>query len=673
MKNKKFSISLKIALLVMVVSFLGVGIISYFSYSQAKKLFIQNTASSIARNVNQYTKEIENDMDKFKYNIKILSFNPSMKGFFRAYLDPYKYDEKTNRTFLDFKSDLITIMSLMMKQNPAYYQIRILNNNGDEIIKLEKNNDNIIQIPNNKLQNKKHREYFNKAIHKEGGIYISNIDLNKEFNKLEFPIRPTIRIAKAIYINHKKVGIIVINANVKKLFNFNKLKRNDIQTYISNENGDYILNFKAPVKEFGFEFGRDYKIYNDFPILKSLYNSDKDVLSEISKQNIIEARKVFLTKHHYILITRIAPVELFKQNANDYLNKLIIFIVIIVIFITFITTISVKQLTKPIEELTLIAKKIAKSKGERKYNININTNDEIGELAKAFQVMLKSLEDSKQEIKRFAFHLEEEVAKKTEELKKVNENLQHIVEEKVKEVRDKEKLLLQQSKMAAMGEMIGAISHQWRQPLNSLALNIQLLEDLYEDGVLDEKEIKKFVNKNMQTIEFMSQTIDDFRNFFRKDKEMSEFNLKDIIMKTISLQKAQFNDHNIEIELDLDEIYIFGYKNEFMQVILNLLSNAKDAIEEKKLQNPNFVGKIYVSCKKDKYNNIIITIKDNAGGISEEIKDRIFEPYFTTKEEGKGTGIGLYMVKEILERMNGKIEVENDNEGAKFIIKLKGK
>ena len=216
-----------------------------------------------------------------------------------------------------------------------------------------------------------------------------------------------------------------------------------------------------------------------------------------------------------------------------------------------------------------------------------------------------------------------------------------------------------------MGEMIGAIAHQWRQPLNALAINIQLLEDLYEDGTLDNKMLKELVQKNMETIQFMSNTIDDFRNFFRKDKEKVEFDIKEAIEKTIELQKAQLSNHNIKVITNLEPIKFKGYKNEFMQAILNLISNAKDVIIER-----NKEGVIRISSKKDQ-DKIVIEIEDNGGGIPEDIIDRIFEPYFTTKEEGKGTGMGLYMVREIIHRMNGKISVTNTKEGAKFIIILK--
>jgi len=139
----------------------------------------------------------------------------------------------------------------------------------------------------------------------------------------------------------------------------------------------------------------------------------------------------------------------------------------------------------------------------------------------------------------------------------------------------------------------------------------------------------------------------------------------------LNLQKAQLKDHNINIETDLESIKIKGYKNEFMQAILNIISNAKDAIEERRKEG-DFEGIIKIKAYK-KGKEVVIEIEDNGIGISDDIKERIFEPYFTTKEEGKGTGMGLYMVKEIIERMDGTIEAENINNGAKFIIRLKEK
>ena len=229
---------------------------------------------------------------------------------------------------------------------------------------------------------------------------------------------------------------------------------------------------------------------------------------------------------------------------------------------------------------------------------------------------------------------------------------------------------MQQSKLADMGEMIGAIAHQWRQPLNVLALNIQMLEDMAEEGTLDVHTVEQFVEKNMKTIQFMSRTIDDFRNFYRSQNEKERFNLKEAVEATLNLQRAQLEARNIEIETDLEDVWVEGWRNDLMQVILNLISNARDAIEKRAAEEKDFQGKIRIICKREG-NRAIIRIIDNGGGIPEEIRERIFEPYFTTKEVGKGTGLGLHMARRIVEeKMGGTIRIKNVEGGAMFEIVL---
>jgi signal transduction histidine kinase len=252
-------------------------------------------------------------------------------------------------------------------------------------------------------------------------------------------------------------------------------------------------------------------------------------------------------------------------------------------------------------------------------------------------------------------------SKKIEEL---NRSLEEKIKKTIEENRKKEQLLFQQSKMAAMGEMIGAIAHQWRQPLNSLAIRIQLLVDDFEDRKIDENYLLEFEKDTMETIQFMSKTIDDFRNFFSQEKEKRRFIIKEEIEEIVKLLNRQLETHNIKIETSMDNSSIEGYPSEFKQVILNLLNNSKDAIIQKGLKE----GIIKIVVKDAK-----IEISDNGGGIPKEIRDRVFEPYFTTKE--KGTGIGLYMSKIIIEEhMNGKLYFkDNDMNGTTFVIEFNKK
>ncbi len=231
----------------------------------------------------------------------------------------------------------------------------------------------------------------------------------------------------------------------------------------------------------------------------------------------------------------------------------------------------------------------------------------------------------------------------------------------VKSLR-KDKYIQEQNKLAAMGEMVGAIAHQWRQPLNSLNINIQNLDDDYDDGLINREFIDTFIDKQSATIKFMSKTIDDFRNFFRVDKIKEEFSIKEAIQSTINIQSAQLATHNINIEIIGNDFIFNGLKSEFQQVILNLITNAKDELVDRDIHSPTI--KIIITDK-------MIRVLDNAGGIPQNIISRIFEPYFTTKEQGKGTGMGLYMSKMIIEtNMNGKFSVKNIDNGAEFAIKL---
>ncbi len=221
--------------------------------------------------------------------------------------------------------------------------------------------------------------------------------------------------------------------------------------------------------------------------------------------------------------------------------------------------------------------------------------------------------------------------------------------------------LQHQSKLAQMGEMIGAIAHQWRQPLNAISTSIQNLKYDYQDGYLqDKKFIHKFIETNKTTIKFMSKTIDDFRSFFRVDKQKYHFQIKEATQSVINMQSTQLSNNGIIISLDGDDFSFYGFPGEYQQVILNIINNAKDALIDK--TTARLLIKITIQDKK-------IMIKDNAGGIPKHIINRIFEPYFTTKEQGKGTGMGLYMSKMIVEdNMGGKLTVYNEQDGACFCI-----
>jgi len=251
-------------------------------------------------------------------------------------------------------------------------------------------------------------------------------------------------------------------------------------------------------------------------------------------------------------------------------------------------------------------------------------------------------------------------------LKELNDSLEQRVREESAKNREKDHLLIQQSRFAAMGEMIGNIAHQWRQPLNTLGLILANIEDAHNYNELTGEYLAKQVYGGRQLIQKMSTTIDDFRNFFRPHKEVEKFSVTNAIKDAISLVSASFSNNNIDIAFEAcTDVFIMGFSNEFSQVLINLFANAKDAI----LQNQVAKGKVRVKLNLDGQ-NVVITIADNGGGIPESILDKVFEPYFSTKE--LGTGIGLYMSKMIIENsMDGHISACNQGNGAEFAIRCR--
>lgn len=237
----------------------------------------------------------------------------------------------------------------------------------------------------------------------------------------------------------------------------------------------------------------------------------------------------------------------------------------------------------------------------------------------------------------------------------------------VEELRQKDQLLMQQSRQAAMGEMIGNIAHQWRQPLNALGLLIQELSLSHEMGEFSKEHLDASVKKIMQILFHMSQTIDDFRNFFRPDKEKMQFLVNQVLAKTVSLIEGSFKEQRISIEVDAEEgLLINGYPNEYSQVLLNILLNARDAFLEHKVATPRLVVRLFAENGRT-----VVTVTDNAGGIAKNIIDKIFDPYFTTKTPAKGTGIGLFMSKTIIEKnMQGTLSARNSGAGTEFRIEV---
>ena len=258
-------------------------------------------------------------------------------------------------------------------------------------------------------------------------------------------------------------------------------------------------------------------------------------------------------------------------------------------------------------------------------------------------------------LKNLNLELKNAVKEKTKALQEINNQLEYKIKIAVEENIKKDRLLSQQQKMISMGQMIENIAHQWRQPLSLITTSLSAIKLKKQLNDLDDEYLIKSIDTVLNTSKYLSNTIDDFRYFFKPQKEKEEFLLKNCVDKTLELLKSAFFENKVSVVENIDEIKLLGYETELIQVLINILNNSKDA-----LLNVNENERVVFIDAKNENKKIVIKIVDNAGGINPEILEKVFEPYFTTKHQSQGTGIGLYMCQEIVyKHMNGRIDISN--------------
>lgn len=296
-----------------------------------------------------------------------------------------------------------------------------------------------------------------------------------------------------------------------------------------------------------------------------------------------------------------------------------------------------------------------------------NRLDEVGIIHNAIATMEERISSHTKELDEVNSSLEEKVELRTKELDELNKSLNEKVSLAVEELEQKSKLLLQQSRLAQMGEMISMIAHQWRQPLASISsvicdLTVRIQLNRYEEKIF----LEKFKDVDNYT-QYLSSTINDFRNFFEPTNEKKETTYQNIIDDTLKIVNESLNNKKIKINKSIksNNIYL-TYDNELKQVILNLIANAIDILIEKNIKDPEIILEVLAIDNKE-----VLRIIDNGGGIEKDILNKIFDPYFSTKKNLNGTGLGLYMSKIIIEEhCKGKLIAYNKGPGAVFEITL---
>jgi len=443
------------------------------------------------------------------------------------------------------------------------------------------------------------------------------------------------------YVFNTDRGLCILNVNLKEMLGYiNFIKKNEkFQIAIVDKEGNYIfctsnhIDKKKPFFESEI-YKKTVKTHKEFEYFE-FYNSKMEM------DNFFMYAK---NKRLNWIIFVIDESEALDDRLLMMIGWTVLFVLTIILFILFISEKFVKKILNPLEELVLKMETFANSRSTQKLNIDSE------------YIFFKKLSNSFNK-------MQDKILKREQELDDLNKTLEKRVQEEVEKNRLKDQQLINQSRLAQMGEMLSMIAHQWRQPLSAISslsgkiyINAKLKKLDYQTAIELSEKISMYT-------QHLSSTIDDFRNFFKGDKKKKRTTYSEIVEQVLMILEISIKNKNIELIKELkSEKEFYTYANEIKQVVLNLVKNAEDVLVERKIQNPRIIIR-----SKDN----VLTVEDNAGGIPEDIKDRIFDPYFSTKEKKDGTGLGLYMSKIIIkDHCGGNLTAENSKEGAIFKIEL---
>ena len=469
---------------------------------------------------------------------------------------------------------------------------------------------------------------------------------------IEEKLTQTIDTLDISFFEHKE-----LNNEISQMWSNYKLLIQTTKVYLKNdfEEGAYINITTSSKEQFDRLMNRLLDIQSD-----SVDNAKNSYTNAVSKSKQLKIKIVV-----YILVILMFAIVVGWMVSNNIIK-------------------SINMVQEGLSEFFMYLN----HKKNKANKIVINTNDEFAQMAKSInqnveliqdnieknEIMIKDATKVLQNIK--SGNLGTRLTKDSNsdalnELKvmmnNMIDNLEFKIQDEISKRLEQEQMLIQQSKLAAMGEMIGNIAHQWRQPLAQISAIFMNMKVKHQFNDFNKEYLEEKVNEANTLTAYMSQTISDFQNFFNPQASKECFSIEKACRDAYFIVASSLTYHNINITFKVTEdTNVYGYKNEYSQVILNILSNAKDVLLERKIENPSIDIEI-----KSGDTFAIVKIEDNGGGIAENILDKIFEPYFTTRHKKQGTGIGLYMSKNIIERnMNGFINVKNINKGACFTIKV---
>ena len=562
---------------------------------------------------------VQNQLIKSKNDIAIKNYKKDLENL-KHTLDLILSKAKNTLTVISIAKLNDSNVLNRFQNRFEYYMTNIDEISSMKYISL--NGKELIHVSNKRLFNKVDtKSYLDENIFKvalTNDFFIGDVYFSQNNEMM-------IKLSKSVLdVNSNKiVGVMIIEVSMSS-----------IQDLMS----DKLVDFDAVILMNKNTNSAIYKSSMAQNISNEIFLTQNDEISNIviNKNKYLVASIDYINGHLNMKFSLLIKESNLFIDINKTLNKNLQFLLIIIIISSFIMFFILRYMLKPLNILIYDIKKLSNDISSS-FSSKQEFSDEIGE------------------IKYYFYHFVELVKEDKKRISDFNKLLKIKIKDEVKKNQLSQELLMQQSKMASMGEMLESIAHQWRQPLSIITTSSTGMKLEKEYDLLTDKQFYLSCDSITNSANHLSQTIDDFRSFFKQEKTKKAFNLKDVYQHTLNLLISKFKNKDIEIIENIEELSVIGFGNELVQVYMNILNNSRDELEIKDQKRLIFID-IY---QENEY--AVIKIKDNAGGVPDDIINDIFEPHFTTKGERDGTGIGLYMSKKIIEKsFKGTIVIGNE-------------
>lgn len=633
----KLTIVIKVAILASIIAALASIVVGSIIVNGSADIIYENALNRLKYETNIKSLKLVSGISNLSGDAKYLASTPPIQGIPRA-IKNGGIDPLDNSDLSTWKNRLATIFSELIRAKPNYLQIRYISfaNHGQEIVRVDRQGSAIRRITDDNLQQKGDTPYFKKAIKVNlGDVYLSDITLNREFGKISEPHTPVIRAATPVYFNGKLFGILVINMNFDEIFD--TLIKNTPRThtpYITNEEG-YFLAHPDKTATYGFDLETNHTIHTIYSNInlkqtKDLRDTEFTINRDGAVLHIVKAFFDPLNKDRFYAMMLATSYDNLQSASEQLKNTSALVIALLVIISLFVAAILTTRLMRPLQLITVAADNLAN--GREVTDLPVNSNDEIGELARSFYNMHRQLED------------------KERELMLSQARVHHA------------------NKMASLGEMAAGMAHEINTPMQSINLIAQRVQRQLAKNISSE-DIYDSMNNITRSVKNISEIIDSLRNLSRDstNDDFTETRLCDLISDAVKMTEERFKVNDVHFDISFHDVsentYFQCQRLQISQVLINLLNNAYDAIQ--------MMDNKWIKINIDKISNKIrFSIIDSGHGIPIEVQKRVFEPMFTTKEIGKGTGLGLSISSDIVTNHNGLLFIDNESANTCFIIEL---